>query len=140
MNNMWVLAQTENSQGTSQIGAEPISGQPVTSQDGSNDSPPTNPNDQNQKPTSPMFFIIIGVMFVFMYLTMFRGPKKKQQEHTKMLQALKKNDRVRTIGGIYGTVMEVKGDEVVVKIDESTNTKIRVSNSAISMNLSKENQ
>lgn len=84
--------------------------------------------------------ILLGVLFVLMYFTMFRGPKKKQQEHKQMLQALKKNDRVRTVGGIFGTVMEVKDDEVVLKIDEATNTKIRVSNSAISLNMTKDSQ
>ena len=53
-----------------------------------------------------------------------------------MLQSLKKNDRVRTIGGIFGTVIEVKGDEVVLKVDEANNTRIHVSVSAIGKNLS----
>ena len=55
-----------------------------------------------------------------------------------MVQTLEKNDKVRTIGGIMGTVMEVKGDEVVLKVDEANNTKIRVISSAIGKNLSKE--
>jgi len=69
---------------------------------------------------------------------MFRGPKKQQQQHKLMIQSLKKNDKVRTIGGIFGTVMDVRDDEIVLKIDESNNTKIRVSSSAISKNLSQE--
>ena len=44
---------------------------------------------------------------------------------------------MQTVGGIIGTVAEVKGDEVVVKIDESTNTKIRVVRSAIQQVLKK---
>ena len=56
-----------------------------------------------------------------------------------MVQTLAKNDKVRTIGGIIGTVVDVKGDEVVLKIDESNNTKIRLSASAIGRNMSKEN-
>ena len=142
MKNTWVLAQTESQQGTSQIGAEPMSGQPqeMTGVDGSNTSNQTDGQQgQPPKPSSMLPLILIGTMLIFMFVSM-RGPKKKQQEHKKMLQALQKNDRVRTIGGIYGVVMEVKGDEVILKIDESNNTKIRISNSAISMNLSKENQ
>jgi preprotein translocase YajC subunit len=46
--------------------------------------------------------------------------------------ALKKNDRVQTIGGILGTVLEVSDTEVVLKIDEANNTKIRVLPSAVS--------
>ena len=57
-----------------------------------------------------------------------------------MIQSLDKNDRVRTIGGIIGTVIDVKDDEVVLKVDESNNTKIRVSASSIGKNLSKDNE
>jgi preprotein translocase subunit YajC len=38
---------------------------------------------------------------------------------------------VQTIGGVIGTIVEVKDAEVVVKIDETTNTKIRFARSAI---------
>ena len=50
-----------------------------------------------------------------------------------LLENLKKNDRVLTIGGIYGVVMNVQrdADEVTLKIDETTNTKIRVTFGAI---------
>jgi preprotein translocase subunit YajC len=78
--------------------------------------------------------LVAAVLFIMM----IRGPRKQQQQQKQMIQSLKKNDRVRTIGGIYGTVMDVKGDEVVLKIDEATNTKIHVSTSAIGKNLSQE--
>ena len=55
-----------------------------------------------------------------------------------MVQTLQKNDRVRTIGGIIGTVVDVKDDEVTLKIDESNNTKIKILSSAIGKNMSKE--
>ena len=48
-------------------------------------------------------------------------------------QNLKKNDRVVTIGGIYGTVVNVQKDldEVTIKVDENTNTKLRMQRAAI---------
>ena len=55
-----------------------------------------------------------------------------------MVQSLGKNDRVRTIGGIIGTVVDIKGDEITLKVDESTNTKIKIVSSAIGKNLSKD--
>jgi preprotein translocase subunit YajC len=73
-------------------------------------------------------FIII---LIIMYLFIFRGPKKKQKQHAQMVDSLKKNDRVRTIGGIFATVIDVRDKEVVIKIDESNNTKMRVSPGAI---------
>ncbi len=84
--------------------------------------------------------IFWGLMIVMMYFMMVRGPKKKQKQHTKMVESLSKNDRIRTVGGIIGTVVEVKGDEVVLKIDESNNTKMRIAASAIGKNLSKDSQ
>jgi preprotein translocase subunit YajC len=75
---------------------------------------------------------------VVMYLLLFRGPRKKQQQHKQMVQSLKKNDRVRTIGGIMGTVVDVKDDEITLKVDESNNTKIKVASSAIGKNLSED--
>lgn len=55
-----------------------------------------------------------------------------------MVQSLEKNDKVRTIGGIIGTVVDIKDDEITLKVDEASNTKIRIASSAIGKNLSKD--
>jgi preprotein translocase subunit YajC len=73
-----------------------------------------------------------------MYLILFRGPRKKQQRHKQMVQSLSKNDRIQTIGGIIGTVVDIKEDEITLKIDESNNTKIKILRSAIGKNMSKD--
>ena len=80
----------------------------------------------------------MGLMLVVMYFLMFRGPRKKQQRHKQMVQSLQKNDRIRTIGGIIGTVVDIKDDEVTIKVDEANNTKIKIIASAIGKNVSKE--
>jgi preprotein translocase subunit YajC len=84
-----------------------------------------------------MQFLPLIIIFVIM-LMMFRGPQKQQQKKKKMLQSLEKNDKVQTIGGIIGTIVDIKDDEIVLKVDEANNTKIRVSASAIGRNISKE--
>ncbi|HPS54831.1 MAG TPA: preprotein translocase subunit YajC [Sedimentisphaerales bacterium] len=101
---------------------------------------PTDPNSGavNPQPSPFMQFAPIILIFVVMYFMLFRGPRKKQQQHRQMVQALEKNDKVRTIGGILGTVIEVKENEVTLKVDESNNTKIKVLPSAIATNISKE--
>ena len=86
----------------------------------------------------PYNLVFLGLMFVLMYMILFRGPRKKQQEHKKMVQTLSKNDKVRTIGGIIGTVVDIKDDEITLKVDESNNTKIKVLPSAIGRNVTKE--
>jgi preprotein translocase subunit YajC len=75
----------------------------------------------------------VVVIVVLFYFLMIRPERKKQATHKTLLENLKKNDRVVTIGGIYGVVMNVQrdSDEVTLKIDEATNTKIRVTFGAI---------
>lgn len=75
--------------------------------------------------------IAIGFLFYFMLI---RPERQKQANHQSLLSDLKKNDRVVTIGGIKGIVSNVNReiDEVVVNVDESTGTKIRVSLQSIS--------
>ena len=136
MDSFWILAQKDGGG---------ISSREMTSEDQTSTSVPGAPADPNaasgtlaRKPFGNMQYIFLALMFVMMYLILFRGPRKKQQQHKQMVQTLTKNDKVRTIGGIIGTVVDVKGDEVVLKIDESNNTKIRLSASAIGRNLSKD--
>lgn len=133
MKNMWILADaTEAANGeTEVITMEETSTEgklATTQQDGSNI-----PSEDLPKPSpkmNPIMWVMLPLLLVYMFF-MFRGPKKKQQEHNKMVSSLAKNDRVRTIGGIFGTVLDVRENEIVLKIDESTNTKIRVSPQAI---------
>ena len=70
-----------------------------------------------------LFFGLMLALIVF-YIFMFRGQGRKRKETEKMIQNLRKNDRVVTIGGIVGTVVATKGDEVVLRVDESSNIKM----------------
>ncbi len=65
---------------------------------------------------------------VAMYLIMIRPERRRERELQQKLEALKKNDRVITTGGIYGVVTNVRRevDEVTLKVDEDSNTKLRV--------------
>ncbi len=89
-------------------------------------TPPAQPGGGAGKPTggiSNMFFGLMLAMVVF-YIFLFRGQGRKKKELAKMIQGLKKNDRIVTIGGIIGTVVTTKEDEVVVRVDETNNTKM----------------
>lgn len=137
MSNTWILAQNE--------APSSIESEPVTAEDTAETTTSTlsDPNTPAVRPRGKGAFgsynlIILGVMFVLMYMILFRGPRKKQQEHKQMVQALAKNDKVRTIGGIIGTVVDIKDDEITLKVDESNNTKIKVLPSAIGRNVTKE--
>jgi preprotein translocase subunit YajC len=82
-------------------------------------------------------FLAIGLLFYFMLI---RPQRKEQSRRQDMLTNVKKNDRVVTIGGIYGVVMNVhrEADEVSLKVDEATNTKLRITLSSIARVISGE--
>ncbi|MFC2329712.1 MAG: preprotein translocase subunit YajC [Treponema sp.] len=77
--------------------------------------------------TSVVPFIAIIAIF---YFFLIRPQNKKQKETEKMLSALKKGDKVVTIGGIHGVISSVKEKTVIVKIDD--NCKVEFNRSAIS--------
>jgi len=139
MDNVWILAQTEPGPAPSRVSSEPAGkeGAQTTTQ-----VPDSNlPGAGAQRPPSSLFspqLLFLVLLFVVMYFMLFRGPRKQQQQQRQMVDTLKKNDRVRTIGGIMGTIVEVREDEVHLKVDEANNTKIWVSKSAIGKNLSEE--
>jgi preprotein translocase subunit YajC len=138
MKDLWILAQGGTEEAPSSIEATPVSSEGESTVVVSDTNAPA--VSPRPSPFGGSTWILFALMFVVFYFILFRGPRKKQQEHRQMVQSLEKNDRVRTIGGIIGTVMDIKGDEITLKVDESNNTKIRVASSAIGRNLSKDNK
>ena len=78
--------------------------------------------------------IPLGVTLLLMYLLLMRPEQKKRKEMEKQLSAIKKNDHIVTIGGIYGTVVNASPGSrmVTIRVDDSTGTKIKILRSAIS--------
>ena len=58
----------------------------------------------------------ILIMVVLMYFLMIRPEKKRKKKEKAMLDALKRGDRICTIGGIYGTIMDIKDDTVTLAV------------------------
>lgn len=71
--------------------------------------------------------IIIAMMYFVLWMPKRRQDKQRQQ----MLDTMKRGDEVQTIGGVIGKVVDPREDRVLVKVDESSNTKIWFSRSAI---------
>ena len=65
-------------------------------------------------------FLPLILILLIMYFLMIRPQNKKQKETQKMIEALKKGDKVITIGGIHGTVASTKENTVIIKVDDST--------------------
>jgi len=69
------------------------------------------------------------LIFVAFWFLLIAPQRKKQKQHAKMLQALEKGAKVKTIGGVFGTVTGVKDDRFVLRISE--NVKIEVAKDAV---------
>jgi preprotein translocase subunit YajC len=78
-----------------------------------------------------LFPALLMAMVVFMLLSSRSQKKRERRERDEMHARMAKNDRVLTIGGVVGTIVSVKDNEVVVKVDESTNTKMTFVKTAI---------
>lgn len=74
-------------------------------------------------------FIPLLLILVIMYFFMIRPQNKKQKETQKMIAALKKGDKVVTIGGIHGTVASTKEETVIIKVEDGA--KIEFNRTAI---------
>ena len=73
--------------------------------------------------------VTFGLVIVIFYFLIIRPQNKKQKETRKMIEAVKKGDKVITAGGIHATVYTVKEKTVILKVDDTT--KIEFSKSAI---------
>jgi preprotein translocase subunit YajC len=145
-----ILAQAEGgSEGETTGGADKAGGEQKSGETGGTKEQDKKEGDKpTDKPGSPCasslmdknFLFLMLAMFAIMYFIMIRPQKKRQQQQQKMLQEITKNTRVRTIGGIIGTVVDTREDEVVIKIDEANNTKMRIARSAIGKVLTDEEE
>ena len=74
-------------------------------------------------------WIMLALIFIVMWFFMIRPQRKQQKELDNFRNSLKNGDKVVTIGGIYGTVCEVKDAYVLLEVDKEV--KIRVNKQAL---------
>lgn len=74
-----------------------------------------------------MILLVIGVFWFFV----LGGQRRDKKKRAALLAAIRKGDKVQTAGGIIGTVIEVRPADVLLKVDENTNTRIKFARSAI---------
>ena len=77
------------------------------------------------------FYAPILLILVIMWVALILPKRKQDKSRRQMLDTMKRGDEVQTIGGVIGKVVEPKDDRVLVKVDESSNTKIWFARSAI---------
>jgi len=98
--------------------------QPLGSQDGSS------PEGAPQGPGGTFMLILLGG-FVFIILMSMRTNAKEKKKRQELINSLQKGSKVQTVGGIIGTVVELRDSEVILKVDENSNTRIKFKRSAI---------
>ncbi|MBI1904282.1 MAG: preprotein translocase subunit YajC [Planctomycetia bacterium] len=79
---------------------------------------------------------LLGTMVLFYFLFIrpqSRARAQQEKSREEKLKNLKKNDRVLTIGGIYGVVTHVEPDknEIVIRVDDTNNTRLHVVRTSI---------
>jgi preprotein translocase subunit YajC len=60
------------------------------------------------------------LMFAIFYFLLIRPQQRKSRERSSMLNALKKGDKVTTIGGMHGTIEQISDDTIVLKVNDVT--------------------
>ena len=126
--------------------AQPVTSAPAAVEEGDGGAPP-----QGEAPKEPttqqpgkttgdkprgmfdsmtLMIVMLGGFFL-LYIWMGRSRRKQRRQRQEMLTALKKGDKITSIGGIVGTVIEVRDDEVTVKVDETGNVRMKFARWAI---------
>ena len=76
----------------------------------------------------------IVFMLIVFYFLLYRPQKKEQQARKDMLLNLKKGNKVVTVGGVYGTITEIKDDVVTIKIADKVEVQVARMSIANNMN------
>jgi preprotein translocase subunit YajC len=84
---------------------------------------------------SSSFLILLVLMFVVFYFFMIRPQMRKQKQETQFRNDLKKGDKVVTIGGIHGRILEVADKYFMLEID--SNVKVKIDKTAVAAEATK---
>lgn len=84
-----------------------------------------------QSPFGGSFMLILLLMFGGMILLTTLSGRKEKKRKAEMISTLRKGARVQMAGGMLGSIVDVRDNEVVVKIDENSNTRARFLKSAV---------
>lgn len=128
------VAQTEAGQAQPEAPAA-TSAPRVPGSVGSQGAPPATsppPGGAQGAPGGGFNFIWILMLFLVMMVVMtsMTGRREKKRREA-LMTSLKKGDRVQTLGGIIGTIIEMYDNEVVLRVDEVSNTRIRFAKTAV---------
>lgn len=77
-------------------------------------------------------FLLLGSLMAMFYFIVLAPERRRRSQETERLAAIKKNDRIVTVGGIHGVVSAIhEGDILTIRLDESGNNKMRIDRRAV---------
>lgn len=124
----WSTLALQESSVQGMLGAE--GGQPAAASDGAAGATGTTAAPGAGGFSFMMPFIML--MVVFLFLSTMLGGRKEKKRRAAMLAGLQKRDRVQTVGGVIGNIIEIKGDEFLLESDRASNTRMWVTRSSVS--------
>lgn len=77
------------------------------------------------------FLPLLIIMFAIMYFLIIRPQKTKEKKRLAMISNVRKQDKIVTTGGVHGVVVSVKESEVIVRVDDTKDVKLKIDKSAI---------
>jgi preprotein translocase subunit YajC len=77
------------------------------------------------------FLPLLIIMFAIMYFLIIRPQKQKEKKRLEMISNVRKQDKIVTVGGVHGVVVSVKEKEVVIRVDDAKDVKLKIDKSAI---------
>jgi len=72
--------------------------------------------------TTTIIFMLL--IFAFFYFVIIRPQRKRQKEHQKLIEGLKKGDKIITAGGIYGQIESLSEDSVVIEVESGVTIRV----------------
>lgn len=60
------------------------------------------------------------LIFIMLYFLIIRPQQKQRKDHVSMIASLKKGDKVVTIGGLHGSIVDLSDDSVTLKVNDSS--------------------
>ncbi len=77
------------------------------------------------------FLPLLIIMFAIMYFLIIRPQKTKEKKRLELISNVRKQDRIVTTGGVHGVVTTVKENEVLIRVDDAKDVKLKIDKSAI---------
>ena len=123
--------------GAADVPATGTPGAPVEGQASDGSALPAGTTRQASPFGSNMLLFGMLLFFGFLVISTMMQSRKDKKRKAELLSSISKHDRVQTLGGIIGTVADISENEVVLRVDEPTNSRVRVTRSSISQVLKK---